>query len=130
MLLAVEIERRYTKKQILGLYLARVYFGSGAYGLEAASQRYFGKPAAKLTVAEAAALAGVLKSPTNYNPLSEPEANQQRASVVLAAMEETGVITAAQHRRALPAPRPRQGRSSPRRTPNISWTGWTARHAS
>ncbi len=100
-LLAVEIERRYTKKQILGLYLARVYFGSGAYGLEAASQRYFGKPAAKLTVAEAAALAGVLKSPTNYNPLSEPEANQQRASVVLAAMEETGVITAAQHRRAL-----------------------------
>ena len=103
-MLAVEIERRYTKKQILGLYLARVYFGSGAYGLEAASQRYFGKPAAKLTVAEAASLAGVLKSPTNYNPLSEPEANQQRASVVLAAMEDTGVITAAQRRRALAHP--------------------------
>ena len=72
--LAVQIEQRYSKKQILGMYLSRVYFGEGAYGLEAAARRYYDKPAAKLTLAEAAVLAGVLKSPTHYNPVDEPEA--------------------------------------------------------
>src|SRR6185503_14806568 len=61
---AVQLERSYSKRQILGLYLSRAYFGSGAYGLEAASRRYFNKPAARLTVKEAAILAGVMKSPT------------------------------------------------------------------
>lgn len=98
---AVELERSYTKKQILGLYLSRVYFGSGAYGLEAAAQRYFNKPAAKLSIKEAAMLAGVLKSPTGYNPVEQPERCAERAKLVLAAMVETGAITPAQRDKAL-----------------------------
>ena len=97
---AVELERRYSKPQILGLYLSRVYFGQGAYGLEAAAQRYFGKPAARLSIKEAAMLAGVLKSPTNYDPVVRPERCVQRSKLVLAAMVETGVITPAQRNRA------------------------------
>ncbi|MFZ5719524.1 MAG: transglycosylase domain-containing protein [Pseudomonadota bacterium] len=103
---AVQLERAYSKNQILGLYLSRVYYGSGAYGLEAAAQRYFQKPAAKLTLKEAAMLAGVLKSPTGYNPITEREACEQRARLVLAAMVETGAITAAQRDKAL-AEKPR-----------------------
>lgn len=97
---AVELERTYTKKQILGLYLSRVYFGSGAYGLEAAAQRYFNKPAAKLSLKEAAMLAGVLKSPSGYNPVDQPERCLERAKLVLNAMVETGAITPAQRDKA------------------------------
>jgi len=104
LVLAVQIEQRYSKKQILGLYLSRVYFGGGAYGLEAAARRYYDKTAAQLTLAEAATLAGVLKSPTHYNPADEPEASAQRASVVLETMVETGAITEAQKRKALAHP--------------------------
>lgn len=103
-LYAVQLERTYSKKQILGLYLSRVYFGSGAYGIEQASRRYFGKPAAKLTLREAATLAGVLKSPTKYNPLEEPQNAAQRADLVLAAMVETGAITPAQRKQAMAQP--------------------------
>ncbi len=98
---AVQLERTYSKKQILSLYLSRVYLGGGAYGLEAASQRYFNKPASRLTIREAATLAGVLKSPTNYNPADNPEAAAQRSKLVLAAMVETGAITRAQQAKAL-----------------------------
>ncbi len=101
LLYAIQLERTYSKKQILGLYLSRVYFGSGAYGIEAASQRYFGKSAAKLSVREAAMLAGVMKSPTNYNPALEPERSAERTKLVLDAMAETGVITAKQKSKAL-----------------------------
>lgn len=97
---ALQLEETYTKKQILGLYLSRVYFGSGAYGLEAAAQRYFNKPASKLTLKEAAMLAGVLKSPTNYNPVEKPQECLERANVVLATMVETGAITEAQRQKA------------------------------
>ena len=97
---AVQIERSYSKPQILGLYLSRVYFGSGAYGIEAASQRFFDKPAAKLTIKEAAMLAGVLKSPTAYNPAEQPERSLARARLVLDAMVETGAITPAQRDRS------------------------------
>ena len=97
---AVQIERSYSKSQILGLYLSRVYFGSGAYGLEAASQRFFDKPAAKLTIKEAAMLAGVLKSPTGYNPVEQPERCLERAGLVLNAMVEVGAITPDQRARA------------------------------
>src|SRR6185369_3932505 len=75
--------------------------GGGAYGLEAASQRYFNKPASRLTIREAAILAGVLKSPTNYNPADNPEAAEQRSKLVLAAMLETGAISPADHAKAL-----------------------------
>ena len=97
---AMQIEKTYSKPQILGLYLSRVYFGSGAYGLEAASQRYFSKPAAKLSLKEAAMLAGVLKSPTGYNPVEQPERCLERARLVLDAMVETGAITPAQRDKA------------------------------
>ncbi|MFI4935758.1 MAG: transglycosylase domain-containing protein, partial [Caulobacterales bacterium] len=98
---AVELEQAYTKKQILGLYLSRVYFGSGAYGIEAAAQRYFNKPAARLTLREAATLAGVVKSPTYYDPADEPDHAAERARLVLDAMVETGAITQAEREKAL-----------------------------
>jgi penicillin-binding protein 1A len=112
LLYAVQLERTYSKKQILGLYLSRVYFGSGAYGLEAAAQRYFNKPATKLTIMEAAMLAGVLKSPVNYHPVEEAEANRARARLVLDAMVETGAITPAQRTQAL-ASQPKVWKTAP-----------------
>lgn len=99
--LAVMIEQKYTKRQILSLYLSRVYFGGGAYGLEAAARHYYDKPASRLTLAEAAVLAGVLKSPTNYNPEEQPAHAAARGKLVLQAMQETGAVTAAQARQAL-----------------------------
>jgi penicillin-binding protein 1A len=98
---AVELERAYSKKQILGLYLSRVYFGSGAYGLEAASQRYFDRPASRLTLRQAAMLAAIMKSPTEYDPATEPERSAERTRLVLDAMVETGAITSAQRAKAL-----------------------------
>jgi penicillin-binding protein 1A len=101
LLYAVQLERTYSKPQILGLYLSRIYFGSGAYGIEAASQRYFNKPASKLTVREAAMLAAIPKSPTGYNPAEQPQASAERSRLVLDAMVETGAITSAQRAKAL-----------------------------
>ena len=103
-LLSVQMEQTYSKRQILSMYLSRVYFGSGAYGIEAASRRYFNKPAAQLSIREAATLAGVLKSPTNYNPVPHQDRADQRARLVLDAMVETGAITAAQRAQALAKP--------------------------
>ena len=101
LLYAVQLERTYSKQQILGLYLSRIYFGSGAYGIEAASQRYFNKPASKLTLREASMLAAIPKSPTGYDPTDHPEASAQRSRLVLDAMVETGAITSAQRAKAL-----------------------------
>ena len=101
LLYAIQLERTYSKQQILGLYLSRIYFGSGAYGIEAASQRYFNKPAAKLTLREAAMLAAIPKSPTGYDPTDHPEASAQRSRLVLDAMVETGSVTPAQRAKAL-----------------------------
>jgi penicillin-binding protein 1A len=109
---AVQLEQTYSKKQLLALYLSRVYFGGGAYGIEAASQRYFNKPAAKLTIREAATLAGILKSPTHYDPVAQPEQSAQRTRLVLDAMAETGAITAAEHDKALAAT-PKVWKSAP-----------------
>jgi penicillin-binding protein 1A len=103
-LLAVQMEQKYSKKQILSLYLSRVYFGSGAYGIEAASRRFFDKPAARLSLREAAALAAVMKSPINYSPVDQPEASAERTRLVLDAMVETRAITKAQRARALARP--------------------------
>ena len=104
LMLAVWLETKFTKKEILALYLNRVYFGAGAYGIEAASQRYFDKPAKDLTVGEAALLAGLLKAPSRYSPVSESERAATRATVVLNQMQETGVITAAQREQAVLEP--------------------------
>ncbi|MGI9170509.1 MAG: transglycosylase domain-containing protein [Caulobacteraceae bacterium] len=100
---AVELERAYSKRQILGMYLSRVYFGSGAYGIEAAARRYFDKPAAKLTLKEAAILAGIPKSPTAYDPAEQPAAAEGRAALVLSAMAQTGAISEAQRAKAASA---------------------------
>ena len=104
MVLAEELERRYSKRQILGMYLSRIYLGSGAYGLEAAAERYFNKPARLLTVREAAMLAAIPKSPTEYDPVTQPDRSAQRTALVLDAMVETGAITAAQRAQALAHP--------------------------
>src|SRR6187200_3391815 len=98
--LAIWLERKHSKSEILELYLNRVYFGSGAYGIEAAAQRYFGKPARNVTVAEAAMLAGLVKSPSRLAPNRNPEGAQQRAAIVIAAMADMGAITPAQAKTA------------------------------
>ena len=94
--LAIWLERKHSKNEILELYLNRVYFGSGAYGVEAAAQRYFGKPAKNVTVAEAAMLAGLVKSPSRLAPNRNPEGAEARAKIVLAAMADAKFITEAQ----------------------------------
>jgi penicillin-binding protein 1A len=94
--LAIWLERKHSKNEILELYLNRVYFGSGAYGVEAAAQRYFGKSARNVTLAEAAMLAGLVKSPSRLAPNRNPEGAEQRAQTVLAAMADAKFITAAQ----------------------------------
>jgi penicillin-binding protein 1A len=94
--LALWLEHKFSKVQILELYLNRVYFGSGAYGIEAAAQRYFGKSARKLTLPEAAMLAGLVKSPSRLAPNRNPEGAEKRAEIVLAAMADARFITDAQ----------------------------------
>ena len=98
--LALWLERKHSKSEILELYLNRVYFGSGAYGVEAAAQRYFGKPARNVTVAEAAMLAGLVKSPSRLAPNRNPEGAEARAQIVLAAMAEAKFISDAQAKAA------------------------------
>ncbi len=102
-LLAVWLEQKYTKDQILELYLNRVFFGSNAYGVEAASRRYFQKSAREVTLHEAALLAGLLKAPSRLSPARDPEAANARAQLVLAAMRDTGTITDADMTTALSA---------------------------
>jgi len=103
-LLALWLERKFSKTQILELYLNRVYFGAGAYGIEQASQRYFGKSARQVTVAEAALLAGLVKSPTRLAPTRNFDGAEERAKIVLAAMTELGFINAANEKLALTHP--------------------------
>ncbi len=104
LILAVWLETKFTKKEILALYLNRVYFGAGAYGIEAASQRYFGKPAAQLTIGESALLAGTMKGPSRYSPVSSADRAATRATVVLNEMVRTGAITADQRAEAISKP--------------------------
>jgi len=94
--LALWLERKHSKTEILELYLNRVYFGSGAYGVEAAAQRYFGKSAKNVTLAEAAMLAGLVKSPSRLAPNRNPEGAEKRAQTVLTAMADAKFITEAQ----------------------------------
>jgi penicillin-binding protein 1A len=99
-LLALRIEDRFTKDEIVTLYLNRVYFGSGAYGIEAAARRFFGRPAKNLTLYQAAMLAGLLRSPSRDNPHADPERAEARTAVVLRAMVEAGHISEAQAKAA------------------------------
>ncbi|MBB5711111.1 transglycosylase domain-containing protein [Sphingomonas xinjiangensis] len=111
--IALAMERKFSKDQILELYLNKVYFGGGAYGIDAASRKFFGHPANDLSLAEAAVVAGLVKAPSHYSPTADAEAAVQRASVVLNVMAETGKISSAQAASVDPrsvklAPEPRQ----------------------
>lgn len=108
-LLALWLERRFTKRELLAIYLNRVYLGAGVWGVEAAARRYFGKPAQALTLPEAAMIAGLPKAPSRYNPAADIEAARARAAVVIDAMLAAGFIdqaaaAAARERPASPAP--------------------------
>ena len=102
--LAFQIERRYTKDEILELYLNQVYFGSGAYGVKAAAQIFFGKPLHNLTLAECALIAGMPKSPSRYSPLINPSLALKRREVVLQQMSRKGLVTQEQLNAATAAP--------------------------
>lgn len=103
-LLAFWLEQKHTKDQILEMYLNRVYFGSGSYGVEAASRRYFGKSARDVTLAEAALLAGLLKAPSRLSPARDPKAAEARAQLVLGAMRDEGMIGEKELKTAMSAP--------------------------
>lgn len=94
---ALAMEFKYSKNEILTIYLNRAYMGAGARGFEAASQRYFGKSAANVNAAEAAMLAGLLKAPSRYAPTTNLQRSQDRAGMVLALMREQGYLSAEQH---------------------------------
>jgi penicillin-binding protein 1A len=102
--LALWLEHKFSKTEILELYLNRVYFGSGAYGVEAAAQKYFGKPAREVKIAEAAMLAGLVKSPSRLAPNRNPDGAARRAQAVLTAMTEIGVVTETMAKAALAQP--------------------------
>ncbi|MEN2710731.1 transglycosylase domain-containing protein [Sphingomonas sp. NPDC092331] len=111
--IALAMERKFSKDEILELYLNKVYFGGGAYGIDAASRKFFGHPATNLSLAEAAVIAGLVKAPSHYSPTADAEAAVGRASVVLDLMAETGKITQGQAKATDPrtvalAPEPQQ----------------------
>jgi penicillin-binding protein 1A len=101
LLLAFWLERKFSKDQILTLYLNRVYFGAGNYGVDAAARRYFGKPVQDLSLYESALLAGLLKAPSRYNPARNAGGADLRTQLVLGAMVDAGFISAAEAARAL-----------------------------
>ena len=103
-MLAIQIERRFTKRQIFELYANQIFLGHGAYGFEAASEYYFSKPAKQLTLPEAAMLAGLPKGPGIYSPINHPERAIKRRNLVINAMLEDGKITASQAADARSAP--------------------------
>lgn len=101
---ALGLERRYSKAEILERYLNIVYFGAGAYGVDAAARRYFSKPASALNLTEAATLAGIVQQPVRYDPLRNPEQSTKRRNVVLKRMADVGFITPEQAARASKVP--------------------------
>jgi len=103
-LLAIQIERRFTKDQIFTLYANQIYLGHGVYGFEAASEFYFSKPAKQLTLEQAALIAGLPKSPVYYSPVIHPERGLRRRNLVINSMLEDGKITASQATKARNAP--------------------------
>lgn len=102
LVLALAMEAKYSKDEILELYLNRVYFGGGAYGIDAASRRFFDHPATKLSLEESAIIAGLVKAPSNYSPTADAQAALGRSKVVLGVMADAGVITSQQAAMARP----------------------------
>ncbi|MBA3879953.1 MAG: penicillin-binding protein [Sphingobium sp.] len=93
-IIALALERKFTKEQILELYLNKVYFGGGAYGVDAAARKFFGHSAEQLSLSEAAVIAGLVKAPSHYSPTADIDAAKGRAGVVIRLMVETGKISA------------------------------------
>ncbi len=114
-MVALRIERDFTKQQIIELYINRIYFGSGCYGVQTASMAYFGKDAAKLNLSEAAVLAGLIRSPNRFSPLKNPEGAALQRNTVLDRMLELKKITAAQAEQAKLA----KVTSNPKRLPQV-----------
>ena len=102
-ILALALERKFSKNQILELYLNRVYFGGGAYGIDAASRKFFGHGADHLSIGEAAIIAGLVKAPSNYSPTADVEAARSRSGVVIQTMVKNGFIDQATAAAATPA---------------------------
>ena len=100
-LLALWLEYRFSKVEILETYLNRAYFGAGAYGVDAAARRYFGKGARDVSVWQAAVLAGLVKAPSQLSPLTDSDAAENRAILVLDAMVQSGALTESEHRQAV-----------------------------
>ena len=117
-MLALYLESRYSKNQLLTLYLNRVYFGAGVYGIEAASEKFFGKHASELGLTEAAMIAGSVKAPAKYNPIADTDASLARAHIVLRAMNDAGFIDDSTRQMAQ-ATRPRIVRVTG--TPGAGW---------
>ncbi|MBT6116286.1 MAG: PBP1A family penicillin-binding protein [Rhodospirillaceae bacterium] len=117
-ILALWLEQRYSKDEILTIYLNRVYFGAGAYGVEAAARRYFGKPASALGLYEAAMLAGLLKAPSRYNPARDGDLARQRTAVVLDNMVAAGFLDPEMAKRA----------GEQRARTDLGGGGWEGRH--
>ncbi len=109
-IIALLLEARFSKSEILALYLNRVYFGDGAYGIDEAARTYFGKAAQELTLPEGALLAGLLRAPSRYSPYANPELALERRSIVLSRMEELGLVTAEEAQAAKDAPLELAGR--------------------
>ncbi|WP_181708195.1 transglycosylase domain-containing protein [Chthonobacter rhizosphaerae] len=103
-LLALWLEWKFSKDEILEMYLNRVYLGAGSYGVDGAARRYFGKSARELTLGESAIIAGLLKAPSRYAPTRDPDLARERARLVLAAMAEEGYISRAEAKKAAEAP--------------------------
>ena len=103
-LYALIIEQQFTKHQILEIYLNHVYFGCGIYGVQAAAQRFWGKSAAEISIDEAAMLAGIIRSPTNYCPLLHPLSSEQRRNVILSSMYKRGIVSSEQYDGAIAKP--------------------------
>ncbi len=120
--LAVRLEQKYSKKQILDAYLNSVYLGNGAYGVQAAAKEYFGEDASRLDVAQAALLAGLVQAPSGYDPLVNPVGARYRRSVVLANMVHFGTITKGQAATANATPLPTRVHDAP----GVAYTsyGW------
>ena len=97
-ILSIQLERDYSKEEILEMYLNQMYFGSGAYGISTAAKIYFGKNIQDLQLEECAMLAGLLRAPTSYSPFKNPERAKQRRAVVLARMRDVGFITELQRK--------------------------------
>ena len=104
MMISIWLEQAFTKDEILEMYLSRVYFGSGAWGIEAASKAYLGKSASELTFSESAMMAGLLKAPSRYNPVAQPERAAKRTATVLSVMAKQNLISKESHYNALRNP--------------------------